>query len=148
MACESALTRVYHLEIDTDMGGCSYYPCHDLTMVSGQFCCKHCFCPLYNKECPGTYVMLENGIKDCSKCLFNHLEENQIMLDIVRTVHMADQLLGAQRGIIVRGKFSDDIWQTFDKMVPLGFDDLDLMIQNHEHGHDVHRFLLHIDPQK
>ncbi|MBE6827674.1 MAG: metal-binding protein [Ruminococcaceae bacterium] len=52
---------------------CEYYPCHrGIDRIN----CLFCFCPLYEKECGGNYKILENGKKDCSDCVFPHLEEN------------------------------------------------------------------------
>ena len=62
---------------------CRYFPCHE----GGQpddFNCLFCFCPLYCKgtECGGDFVILENGAKNCSGCLFPHKKENyQIIMD-------------------------------------------------------------------
>jgi Zn-finger protein len=49
---------------------CEYYPCHKIDEIN----CLFCYCPLYYKEeeCGGNYVILPNGIKDCSNCLIPH----------------------------------------------------------------------------
>jgi len=48
---------------------CPYYPCHELK----EMLCGYCFCPLYHdNDCGGKYTILENGLKDCSKCLLPH----------------------------------------------------------------------------
>jgi len=51
---------------------CPFFPCHE-TEDKENFNCKFCYCPLYFlKECPGNYEILDNGIKDCSNCVFPH----------------------------------------------------------------------------
>jgi Zn-finger protein len=37
-----------------------------------------CYCPLYmlGDRCGGKFTFTENGIKNCSECLFPHLQEN------------------------------------------------------------------------
>lgn len=53
---------------------CEYYPCHKKT---DRINCLFCFCPLYGKEdCGGSYVITKDGIKDCSDCIFPHIEKN------------------------------------------------------------------------
>jgi Zn-finger protein len=47
---------------------CEYYPCHDMDEIN----CLFCFCPLYRLNCPGSYVVLEGSVKDCSNCTFPH----------------------------------------------------------------------------
>jgi Zn-finger protein len=48
---------------------CEYYPCHDMETIN----CMFCYCPLYAlKDCGGQYTMLDNGIKDCTGCTYNH----------------------------------------------------------------------------
>ena len=57
---------------------CYAFPCHK-NMES----CEFCYCPIYHMEnCPGTPKYLDNGVKDCSECLFPHQPENyeKIML--------------------------------------------------------------------
>ena len=52
---------------------CEYFPCHKGIK---DFNCKFCFCPLYHmKNCEGNYLILENGIKDCSKCDIIHKKD-------------------------------------------------------------------------
>lgn len=52
---------------------CEYFPCHK-TDNPNDFNCLFCFCPLYalGKNCGGNFSILENGIKDCSKCMLPH----------------------------------------------------------------------------
>lgn len=51
---------------------CEYYPCHNTDRIN----CLFCFCPLYNyKYCGGNFVILDNGIKDCSNCNLPHSEK-------------------------------------------------------------------------
>lgn len=42
------------------------------------FNCLFCYCPLYvlGKECGGNFVYLQNGNKDCSRCLYPHMPDN------------------------------------------------------------------------
>ena len=56
---------------------CEYFPCH-ATEDPDNFNCLFCYCPLYalGRRCGGGFAYLENGRKDCSKCLFPHLREN------------------------------------------------------------------------
>lgn len=52
---------------------CEYFPCHPV--AEGQrFNCLFCYCPLYvlGRDCGGTPVYLENGVKDCSACSLPH----------------------------------------------------------------------------
>jgi Zn-finger protein len=46
---------------------CEYYPCHELDEIN----CLFCFCPLYNLKCGGNFI-INNNIKDCSKCITPH----------------------------------------------------------------------------
>lgn len=57
--------------------GCEYFPCHR-TGREEDFNCLFCYCPLYylGEDCGGCYVILENGVKDCSLCEFPHRPEN------------------------------------------------------------------------
>ena len=54
---------------------CQYYPCHE---GMGEINCLFCYCPLYalGDKCGGSFTYLENGIKDCSRCLIPHRPEN------------------------------------------------------------------------
>lgn len=56
---------------------CRWFPCHEGADAEN-FNCLFCYCPLYalGEDCGGDYVYLENGIKDCSGCLFPHRAEN------------------------------------------------------------------------
>ena len=56
---------------------CEFFPCHK-TEETDDFNCLFCFCPLYakGKECGGNFSYTENGVKDCSKCLFPHKKGN------------------------------------------------------------------------
>lgn len=52
---------------------CQYYPCHDIEDIN----CLFCFCPLYPSiNCGGAFIILPNGIKDCSGCTYPHIAEN------------------------------------------------------------------------
>ena len=49
---------------------CEYFPCHE--GVAGEdFNCLFCYCPLYalGDQCGGSFEYLDNGIKDCSRCV-------------------------------------------------------------------------------
>lgn len=46
---------------------CAYFPCHDKIET-----CEMCYCKLYTFDCGGKFVILPNGIKDCSNCIFPH----------------------------------------------------------------------------
>lgn len=56
---------------------CEYFPCH-AGADPENFNCLFCYCPLYalGDQCGGAFTYTEQGIKDCSKCLKPHCEEN------------------------------------------------------------------------
>lgn len=56
---------------------CEYFPCHP-TKQTDSFNCLFCYCPLYvlGEKCGGNWIILENGVKDCSTCLVPHRREN------------------------------------------------------------------------
>lgn len=56
---------------------CEHFPCHS-GVSREKFNCLFCYCPLYalGKECGGNFVILENGVKDCSDCTVPHRKEN------------------------------------------------------------------------
>ena len=56
---------------------CEYFPCHK-GADPDDFNCLFCYCPLYvlGSDCGGNPHFLENGIKDCSDCLFPHMSAN------------------------------------------------------------------------
>lgn len=56
---------------------CEFFPCHKVENTE-EFNCLFCYCPLYSlgTECGGNPVFLENGIKDCSNCMFPHKKQN------------------------------------------------------------------------
>lgn len=55
---------------------CPYFPCHNTENIEN-FNCIFCYCPLYNlNDCGGKFIILENGIKDCSNCILPHKKEN------------------------------------------------------------------------
>ena len=60
---------------------CEYFPCHEITAAQRDvFNCRFCFCPLYQfHDCGGSFVILENGIKDCSGCTRPHFEYDAII---------------------------------------------------------------------
>lgn len=56
---------------------CEYFPCH-AGADKESFSCLFCYCPLYclGDQCGGQFTYLDNGIKDCSRCLKPHRREN------------------------------------------------------------------------
>ncbi len=56
---------------------CEYYPCHN-GADEENFNCLFCYCPLYclGNNCGGDFIILSNGVKDCSGCLYPHRKEN------------------------------------------------------------------------
>lgn len=79
------MDRVKSVPPATDKKGpeCPYYPCHKLK----DMLCVYCYCPLYyDVECGGNYVILPNGIKDCSDCVRPHTPEG--IKQIQEQLHM------------------------------------------------------------
>lgn len=56
---------------------CEYFPCHQ-TDDPDNFNCLFCYCPLYalGDKCGGNFTYLEDGTKDCSKCLGPHRRDS------------------------------------------------------------------------
>lgn len=56
---------------------CEYFPCHK-TAKPEDFNCLFCYCPLYalGERCGGAFRYTDEGVKDCSRCLFPHRREN------------------------------------------------------------------------
>ena len=56
---------------------CEYFPCH-AKADPDNFNCLFCYCPLYvlGDRCGGNFVYSQNGVKDCSKCLYPHMPQN------------------------------------------------------------------------
>ena len=54
-----------------------YYSCH-LVPKGVEFNCLFCCCPLYmlGRKCGGNFTYMDNGIKDCGRCLVPHKKEN------------------------------------------------------------------------
>ena len=53
---------------------CEFYPCHKGV---SEMNCLFCYCPLYHDDkCGGKYLLLSNGKKDCSACVYPHVREN------------------------------------------------------------------------
>lgn len=52
---------------------CEFFPCHAAAAVD-DFNCLFCWCPLYalGRECGGNFSYTDEGVKDCSGCLFPH----------------------------------------------------------------------------
>lgn len=62
---------------------CTYYPCHNIENLN----CKYCFCPLYLlKDCGGNYRILDNGVKDCSNCVYPHIRKNDAEIQELMTL--------------------------------------------------------------
>ena len=58
---------------------CCFFPCH--SDCNDGHNCMFCRCPMYyNDKCPGISnkdaIILENGVKDCTKCDWNHRYSN------------------------------------------------------------------------
>lgn len=50
--------------------------CRKCHAIDGDIYCMFCYCPrYYEEECGGDYVILPNGIKDCSNCTIPHTKE-------------------------------------------------------------------------
>jgi len=44
--------------------------------MHGTLNCLFCYCPNYDDfNCGGDYIIMENGLKDCSNCLKPHQKE-------------------------------------------------------------------------
>ncbi len=56
---------------------CEYFPCHK-GADPDKFSCIFCYCPLYSlgDKCGGSFTYTQDGIKDCSSCLYPHRKEN------------------------------------------------------------------------
>ena len=71
---------------------CEYFPCHK-GVDSDNFNCLFCYCPLYalGDRCGGNFRYTENGVKDCSNCLYPHRRENygKIMDKMALVLEMA-----------------------------------------------------------
>ena len=74
LAAQSPQTRHYAYFQNT---ACEYFPCHKGAREE-DFNCLFCYCPLYalGPKCGGNFRYLENGVKDCSGCLFPHKRAN------------------------------------------------------------------------
>jgi len=62
---------------------CEYYPCHNIEEQN----CIFCFCPLFNDDCGGDYVLLDK-VKDCSSCSRPHNPEGYE--DVVKQLRDVD----------------------------------------------------------
>lgn len=71
---------------------CEYFPCHK-GADSDNFNCLFCYCPLYplGDRCDGSFRYTENGVKDCSNCLYPHRRQNYsgVMDKMVLVLEMA-----------------------------------------------------------
>ena len=55
---------------------CKYYPCHE---CEEDINCLFCYCPLYDRDCPGDFTYSEKGgktVKNCKNCIFPHIAKN------------------------------------------------------------------------
>ena len=67
---------------------CESFPCHK-GIAPENFNCLFCYCPLFvlGDQCGGNFVILENGVKDCSACTFPHDRENYgIMVERLKKI--------------------------------------------------------------
>ena len=59
--------------------------CHD---TDEPINCLFCFCPLYylKEKCGGDFIILENGVKDCSNCMKHHDPKwvKQYLLNVIK----------------------------------------------------------------
>jgi len=63
---------------------CEYFPCHKVGKLSeDKFSCLFCYCPLYKEKCEGYFILLPNGIKDCSNCLLPHYNYDYIVKKLI-----------------------------------------------------------------
>ncbi|MDD3831538.1 MAG: cysteine-rich small domain-containing protein [Clostridia bacterium] len=63
---------------------CEFFPCHDVK-DKDNFNCMFCYCPLYPfTECGGNYIMLSNGIKDCTNCILPHYNYDYIVNKLIQ----------------------------------------------------------------
>jgi len=53
--------------------------CHNIEPLN----CLFCYCPLYETECNGNFIILENGVKDCSNCTIPH--EPEFIINYLKT---------------------------------------------------------------
>ena len=50
--------------------------CNKCHHVKDDIYCMFCYCPLYDEfDCGGDYIILDNGVKDCSNCIRPHTKE-------------------------------------------------------------------------
>ena len=71
---------------------CECFPCHE-GVGRDNFNCMFCYCPLYawGKNCGGTFTFTDKGVKDCSCCVFPHVQENYPdMLERIKKMHNMD----------------------------------------------------------
>lgn len=62
---------------------CEYFPCHKSKFFEkhkAKFNCLFCYCPLYLiEDCGGNWIKI-NGIKDCTECIFPHIDKNYTLV--------------------------------------------------------------------
>ena len=80
--------------------GCRYFPCHvtEGEMDVEDFNCKFCLCPMYFTDCDGDYEILDNGVKDCSGCLYPHRKDSYdvLMKDISSRIEKTKKGFGGE----------------------------------------------------
>lgn len=73
---------------------CEYFPCHN-RIDKNRFNCLFCYCPAYAiEDCPGVKAgygtIMEDGMKDCSKCFLPHKPENYEMFSAILYKHIKE----------------------------------------------------------
>lgn len=62
---------------------CKFFNCHQIANQS----CLFCYCPLFNYDCGGNFIIFENGKKDCSGCILPHDENGyDYVVDFLKKV--------------------------------------------------------------
>ena len=76
---------------------CDYFPCHPCSDLD-MFSCMFCYCPLYplGDKCGGNFKYTEQGIKDCSCCVYPHIQKNHA--SICQKAMEVIELVKNQRG--------------------------------------------------
>lgn len=80
---------------------CVYFPCHENANPES-FNCLFCYCPLYalGDKCGGNFRYMDNGIKDCSKCMLPHSEAgySHVVMSFEKLVEMMRRQREAEQG--------------------------------------------------
>lgn len=71
---------------------CEFFPCHKGIEIE-DFNCLFCYCPLYalGRNCGGSFVYTDKGIKNCTHCTFPHKKKNYDSL-IEKIMILIDQV--------------------------------------------------------